>query len=56
MSLGQTERNRLSTYKGKAVSHQNDSLPGSDSTPDEAQQKQGTVELAEARFWTNDLL
>lgn len=44
MSLGQTERNRLSTYEAKAVSNQNDSLPDGDTTPDEAQQKQGIVE------------
>lgn len=44
MSLGQTERNRLSTYEVKAVSHQNDALPGGHTTPDEAQQKQGIVE------------
>lgn len=51
MSPGQTERIRLSTYEVKAVSHQNDSLPGGDTTPDEAQQKQGIVEREEARFW-----
>lgn len=44
MSPGQTERNRLSTYELKAVSCQNDSLPDSDTTPDEAQQKQGIVD------------
>lgn len=55
MSPGQTERNRLSTYELKTVSCQNDSLPGSDPTPDEAQQKQGIVDGAEARFWTNCL-
>lgn len=56
MSLGQKEGNRLPTYEVKAVSQHNDSLPGGDTTPDEAQQKQGIVEQAEARFSTNDLL
>lgn len=37
-------RNRLSTYEVKAVSHQNDSVPGGDASPDEAQQDQGIVE------------
>lgn len=50
MSLGETERNRLSTYEVKAIRHQNDSLPGGDPTPDEAQQNQGIVELAEPGF------
>lgn len=50
MSLRETERNRLSTYEVKAVRHQNDSLPGGDPTPDEAQQNQGIVELAEPGF------
>lgn len=48
-----TERNRLSTYEVKAVSHQNDSVPGGDTTPDEAQQNQGIVELLELCFWMN---
>lgn len=39
MSWRGAERNRLSTYERKAVSYQNDSLPDSDITPDEAQQK-----------------
>lgn len=39
-------RNRLSTYEVKAVSHQNDSVPGGDASPDEAQQDQGT-------FWAS---
>lgn len=56
MSLGQSERNRLSTYEVKAVSYQNDSLPGGDTTPDEAQQKQGIAERVEAKFWASDLL
>lgn len=33
----------------KAVSHQNDSLPDGDTSPDEAQQKQGIAEGTEAR-------
>lgn len=56
MSLRQRERKRLSIYELKAVSHHNDSVPDCDTTPDEAQQKQGIVELAVARFWRNDLL
>lgn len=41
MSQRGAERNRLSTYEVKAGTYQNDSLPDSDTTSDEAQQKQG---------------
>lgn len=45
MSRRGAERNRLSTYEGKAVSCQNDSLPDSDTTPDEAQENKGINEF-----------
>lgn len=41
MSWRVAEGNRLSTYERKAFAYQNDSLPDSDTTPDEAQQNQG---------------
>lgn len=41
------ERDRLSTYEVKAASCENDSLPDSDTTPDEAQQNQGTDRCAQ---------
>lgn len=56
MSLGETERNRLSACEVKAVRHQNDSLPDDDTAPDEAQQSQGIVELAGTFFWVLYLL
>lgn len=36
--------------KWRQFSHQNDSLPDGDTTPDEAQQNQGIVELSEPGF------
>lgn len=38
-------RNRLSAYEVKLVSHRNDSVPGGDASPDEAQQDEGILEL-----------
>lgn len=47
MSRRGAERNRLSTYEVKAATYQNDSLPDSDTTPDEAQQNQGIDKSAD---------
>lgn len=47
MSRRGAERNRLWTYEVKVVTYQNDSLPDSDTTPDEAQQNQGIDKSAD---------
>lgn len=53
MSQRGAERSRLSTYEVKAVTYQNDSLPDSDTPPDEAQQNQGIDKSPDQVFAKN---